>query len=292
MAIVEQRSYAERQRRTKLIMTTLLTVFLIYTFLPLYYLVVSSTKDNLTLFSTFGLWFASPFNLIENFRDLFTFQDGVFTRWLLNTGLYAITTAVGSAIICCASGYAFAKFLFPARNPLFAIILGSVMVPRTALVIPIFLLLSNIGLVDTPFAVILPSLVFPLGVYIARVFADQAVPDELLDAARIDGASEARIFARVALPMMQPAFITILVLSFVNTWNNYFLPLVVLSSPKWFPITVGLAAWFQQASAGSGGQALFTIVITGALVSVVPVAVVFLTLQRYWRGDLSVGGVK
>jgi multiple sugar transport system permease protein len=91
---------------------------------------------------------------------------------------------------------------------------------------------------------------------------------------------------------MQPAFVTILLLSFVVTWNNYFLPLVVLSSPKWFPVTVGLAVWFQQASAGSGGQALFTLVITGALVSVLPVVLLFVSLQRYWRGDLSVGAVK
>jgi multiple sugar transport system permease protein len=147
-------------------------------------------------------------------------------------------------------------------------------------------------LIDTPLAVILPSLVFPLGVYLARVYAEQAVPDELLDAARIDGSGEARIFARVALPIMQPAFVTILLLSFVVTWNNYFLPLVVLSSPKWFPVTVGLAVWFQQASAGSGGQALFTLVITGALVSVLPVVLLFVSLQRYWRGDLSVGAVK
>jgi multiple sugar transport system permease protein len=216
----------------------------------------------------------------------------VFSRWLFNTALYAISTAVGAAIICCAAGYAFAKFLFPGRQSLFAIILGSVMVPRTALVIPIFLLLSQIGLIDTPLAVILPSLVFPLGVYLARVYAEQAVPDELLDAARIDGSGEARIFARVALPIMQPAFVTILLLSFVVTWNNYFLPLVVLSSPKWFPVTVGLAVWFQQASAGSGGQALFTLVITGALVSVLPVVLLFVSLQRYWRGDLSVGAVK
>jgi multiple sugar transport system permease protein len=292
MARVEGRDHVARRRRTKRLTTALLALFLIYTFLPLYYLVVSSTKTNTTLFSSFGLWFAQPFSLLENLTDLFTFQQGVFSRWLANTALYSLTTAVGAAAICCAAGYAFAKFAFTARAPLFAVILGSVMVPRTALVIPIFLLLSNIGLVDTPFAVILPSLVFPLGVYIARVFAEQAVPDELLDAARIDGAGEGRIFLRVAAPMMQPAFVTILVLSFVNTWNNYFLPLVVLSTPKWFPITVGLAAWYQQASAGSGGQALFSIVITGALVSVVPVAIVFLTLQRYWRGDLSVGAVK
>jgi multiple sugar transport system permease protein len=292
MSIVKPRQHVARQRRTKLLTTGLLGLFLIYTFLPIFYLFVASTKDDRQLFSSFGLWFASPFHLFANLQSLFTFQHGVFSQWLFNTALYAVTTSVGSALICCAAGYAFAKFHFPARQALFGVILGSVMVPRTALVIPIFLLLSKINLVDTPLAVILPSLVFPLGVYLARVYAEQGVPDELLDAARIDGAGEARIFLRVALPIMQPAFVTVLLLSFVVTWNNYFLPLVVLSSPKYFPITVGLASWFQQASAGSGGQALFSLVVTGALVSVVPVAFVFVSLQRYWRGDLGEGAVK
>lgn len=292
MAIVAPVSHAARRRRMKLLTTGLLGIFLIYTFLPIFYLFVASTKDDRQLFSSFGLWFASPFHLVANVESLFAFQGGVFSRWLFNTALYAVSTSVGSALICCAGGYAFAKFLFPGRQALFGIILGSVMVPRTALVIPIFLLLSKINLVDTPLAVILPSLVFPLGVYLARTYAEQGVPDELLDAARIDGAGEMRIFFRIALPIMQPAFVTVLLLSFVVTWNNYFLPLVVLSSPKYFPITVGLASWFQQASAGSGGQALFSLVVTGALVSVVPVALVFVSLQRYWRGDLGDGAVK
>lgn len=292
MAIVTVRRHVARRRQMKLLTTGLLGVFLIYTFLPIFYLFVASTKDDSQLFSSFGLWFAPPFHLLSNLESLFNFQNGVFSRWLFNTALYSVTTSIGAALICCAAGYAFAKFAFPGRRALFGIILGSVMVPRTALVIPIFLLLSKINLVDTPLAVILPSLVFPLGVYLARVYAEQGVPDELLDAARIDGAGELRIFLRIALPIMQPAFVTVLLLSFVVTWNNYFLPLVVLSSPKYFPITVGLASWFQQASAGSGGQALFSLVVTGALVSVVPVALVFVSLQKYWRGDLGDGAVK
>jgi multiple sugar transport system permease protein len=166
------------------------------------------------------------------------------------------------------------------------------MVPRTALVIPVFLLLSNIGLVDTPLAVILPSLVFPLGVYLMRVYVEQSVPDDLLDAARIDGAGEIRIFASVVFRIIAPAFVTVLLLSFVQTWNNYFLPLVVLSTPRLFPLTVGLASWYQQASAGSGAQALFSLVMTGALVSIIPVTIAFLFLQRFWQDGLTTGGVK
>jgi multiple sugar transport system permease protein len=106
------------------------------------------------------------------------------------------------------------------------------MVPQTALVIPIYLLLSKIGLIDTPLAVILPSLVSPFGVYLMRVYAEQSVPDDLLNAARLDGAGELRIFWSVALHVLMPGFVTVLLLSFVATWNNYFLPLVVLSTPS------------------------------------------------------------
>ena len=279
-------------RGTRRLMTALLALFLIYTFLPLFYLIVSSTKDDTALFSSFGLWFADRVHLLTNLHELFTFQGGVFVSWLGNTALYAGASALGSALIASIAGYAFAKFAFPGRKGLFAVILGSTMVPRTALVIPVFLLLSNIGLVDTPLAVILPSLVFPLGVYLMRVYVEQSVPDELLDAARIDGAGEIRIFASVVFRIITPAFVTVLLLSFVQTWNNYFLPLVVLSTPRLFPLTVGLASWYQQASAGSGAQALFSLVMTGALVSIIPVTIAFLFLQRFWQDGLTTGGVK
>ena len=290
MAIV--RGSRVRLRGTRRLMTALLALFLIYTFLPLFYLIVSSTKDDTALFSSFGLWFADRVQLLTNLHELFTFQGGVFVSWLGNTALYAGASALGSALIASIAGYAFAKFVFPGRKGLFAVILGSTMVPRTALVIPVFLLLSNIGLVDTPLAVILPSLVFPLGVYLMRVYVEQSVSDELLDAARIDGAGEIRIFASVVFRIITPAFVTVLLLSFVQTWNNYFLPLVVLSTPRLFPLTVGLASWYQQASAGSGAQVLFSLVMTGALVSIIPVTIAFLFLQRFWQNGLTTGGVK
>ncbi len=166
------------------------------------------------------------------------------------------------------------------------------MVPATALAVPTYLLLSKIGLINTPLAVILPSLVSPFGVYLMRVYAEQAVPDDLLDAARVDGAGELRIFWSVALRILMPGFVTVLLLVFVGTWNNYFLPLLVLSNPSFYPLTVGLANWNQQASAGGGSQLLYTIVVTGSLVSIVPLIVGFLCLQRYWQSGLTFGSMK
>jgi multiple sugar transport system permease protein len=190
------------------------------------------------------------------------------------------------------AGYIFAKFRFPGRTVVFAIILGSIMVPGTALAIPLYLLLSKVGLINTPLAVILPSLVSPFGVYLMRIYAEQALPDEILDSARVDGAGEIRIFWSVALRILAPGFVTVLLFSFVGTWNNYFLPLLVLSKPDLYPLTVGLASWNAQASANGGAQVLYTLVVTGALVSIAPLIAAFLFLQRYWQSGLTFGSLK
>jgi multiple sugar transport system permease protein len=275
----------------RVLTTVLLAVFLVYSLLPIFYLVVSSTKDTTDLFTSFGLWFAS-LNLPENLRDTFARDDGVYWNWLWNTAYYSVCSSLGAAFISTLAGYAFAKYRFPGRIPVFAVILGSIMVPQTALVIPTYLLLSKIGLIDTPLAVVLPSLVSPFGVYLMRVYAEQSVPDDLLDAARVDGAGELRIFWSVAFRVLVPGFVTVLLLSFVATWNNYFLPLVVLSTPELYPLTIGLASWNDLAGAGGGAHSLYPLVITGALVAVVPIIFVFLFLQRYWQGGLTFGSLK
>jgi multiple sugar transport system permease protein len=272
--------------------TAFLLVVLVYFILPFFWLLVSTTKTNQDLFLTFGLWFAASFNFFNNLSDLFTHDGGVFLTWLWNTAYYATCSAVGASLIATIAGYTFAKFQFPGRTLLFTIILGSIMVPATALAIPTYLLLSKVGLINTPLAVILPSLTSPLGVYLMRIYAEQAVPDELLDAARVDGAGEIRIFWSVALRILVPGFITVLLFSFVATWNNYFLPLLVLSDPNYYPLTLGLASWNAQASANGGAQLLYTLVLTGSLVSILPLIVAFLFLQRYWQGGLTFGSVR
>ncbi len=293
MATITSRRGGPGERQlTRVITTALLAIFLVYSLLPLFYLVVSSTKNNDDLFTSFGLWFSSAFNLPANLREVFARDDGVYLNWLWNTTYYSISSAVGAAFVSTIAGYAFAKYRFPGRTPIFAVILGSIMVPQTALAIPTFLLLSKIGLIDTPLAVILPSLVSPFGVYLMRVYAEQSIPDDLLNAARVDGAGELRIFWSVALRVLMPGFVTVLLLSFVATWNNYFLPLVVLSTPELYPLTVGLASWNSLASAGGGAQPLYPLVITGALVSIVPIIVSFLFLQRFWQGGLTFGSLK
>jgi multiple sugar transport system permease protein len=273
------------------LLTLLLVVFLLYFLLPLFWIVISSTKSNDDLFSTFGLWFGR-FNLVANVRQVFSYDDHVYLSWLGNTAYYSVLSATGAALVSTLAGYAFAKYRFRGRSLLFAIVLGSIMVPQTALVIPTYLLLSRVGMINTPLAVILPSLVSPFAVYLMRVYSEQAVPDDLLDAARVDGASEVRIFWGIAFRILLPGFATVLLLAFVATWNNYFLPLVVLSDQNLYPVTVGLAQWNALASAGGGAQVVYSLVITGALIAILPVIAAFLILQRYWQGGLTVGSLK
>jgi multiple sugar transport system permease protein len=274
----------------------LLTVFVLicvgYFLLPLCWLVIAATKSNADLFSTFGLWFAD-FNLFENIKTVLTFQDGVFIYWAVNSAIYAVVSAAGASFLSTAAGYGFAKYNFPGKAALFAITLGAIMIPIAALTVPTYLLFARAGLTDTYLAIILPSLATPFGVFLMRVYAADAVDNALIEAARVDGVGELRIFFTVALRLLLPGSITVLLFSLVATWNNYFLPLIMLNSADKFPLTVGLALWQSTASAaGSGSQALFSIVITGSLLSIIPLVVAFLFLQRYWQSGLATGGVK
>lgn len=278
--------------RPNYVLTIAALAIVAYFLLPLWWLVVASTKSNAGLFSSFGLWFSSEFALIDNLRDVFTAQNGIFLIWIRNTVLYAGVSGLGAAILATMTGYAMAKLRFRGRDGMFAVVMGAIMIPMTALAIPTYLLFANVGLVNTPWAVILPSLVSPFGVYLMRVYAADSIPDSLLEAARVDGAGEFRIFWTVALRLLAPGFVTVLLFALVATWNNYFLPLIMLNSSHWYPLTVGLAQWQSAAQGGSGSQALFSMVITGSLVSIIPLVVAFLFLQRYWQSGLTAGGVK
>ncbi|MGW3109227.1 carbohydrate ABC transporter permease [Streptomyces sp. NPDC001100] len=275
-------------------LTIAMLAVLAYFLLPLLWLLVASTKSTQDLFNTFGLWFSHAPQLLANIRATFTQDDGVFVHWLLNTVMYAGVSSIGAALLAAAGGYGFAKFRFRGDRVAFNLVVGAVMVPATALAIPTYLLFAKAGLVNTPWAVILPSLVNPFGLYLMRVYAEDAVPDSILEAARIDGAGEARIFFRIVLRLLGPGLVTVLLFTLVATWNNYFLPLIMLNNPNLYPVTVGLSSWAAQAQNGGAGSSsdMLALVVTGSLISIVPLVVAFLMLQRYWQSGLASGGVK
>jgi multiple sugar transport system permease protein len=258
---------------------TFLVVCAIYFLVPFFWLFASATKNGEDLVTTYGLWFAPHFNLFANLQFLFTYNQSIFVRWLLNTLIYAGIGSVVATVLASMAGYALAKYSFAGRSFVFSIVLGSVLVPATTLALPLYLMMSAVGLTNTYWSVLLPGFVGPFGVYLSRIYAAASVPDELLEAARLDGAGEFRIFATIATPLMMPAQVTVLLFQFVAIWNNYFLPLVMLSNEKLFPITVGLTVdRFLD--------------IPGALVSAIPLLIGCVFLQRFWRAGLGTGSVK
>jgi multiple sugar transport system permease protein len=285
------------RRRTSPSLTVVMWLMLVYTLLPLLFLIISATKDEDSLLTTFGLSFGHGFSLFTNIKDVFTVQNGIYLRWFENTVLYAVVGAGGASIIATAGGYALAKYRFQGRRLMFAIVLGAISVPGTALAVPTYLLFAKFDLVNTIWAVIIPALSSPFGLYLMLVYTLGAVPDELLEAARIDGAGEFRTFRTfrtISMRLLAPGFVTVLLFAVVATWNNYFLPLIVLNTPKLYPLTVGIAQWNQDATGfnGDASASFYPLVITGSLLAIIPLIACFLFLQRFWQSGLAAGSVK
>ncbi|MFE4469816.1 carbohydrate ABC transporter permease [Leifsonia sp. NPDC056824] len=285
------KSYNRETRRSTLL-TVLLWICALYFVLPIVWLFIASTKSNGDLFTTFGFAFGHTFELFTNIGAVFTAQNGIYVHWAINTLVYALVSAVGASLLATMAGYAFAKYRFPGAILMFSVVLGAIMIPLTALALPTYLMFSQLGITNTPAAVIVPSLVSPFGVFLMRVYAADAIPDSMIEAGRVDGAGEFRIFWQVGLRLLAPGIVTVFLFALVGTWNNYFLPLIMLNSSQLYPLTVGLAQQQATSAAGGGSQALFSVVITGSLVSIIPLVIAFLFLQRYWTTGLASGSVK
>ncbi|GGN24067.1 multiple sugar transport system permease protein [Actinoplanes campanulatus] len=282
---------ARQPRRRSAVLTVVTGVMLVYAILPLAWLFISATKTQEDLLGTFGLWFGGEFALFDNIADTFTYQDGIFGRWVLNTVIYVVVGAGGATLLAALAGYGLAKFDFRGRRAVFAVVLGGIAVPPTALAVPTFLLFAKMGLTDTPWAVIIPSLVSPFGLYLMWTYSTEAVPNEILESARCDGAGEFRIFFKLALPLLAPGLVTVLLFNLVAAWNNFFMPLIMLKNADLYPLTLGLYSWNRQANT-VGGDVVFDLVITGSLLTIIPLTVAFLMLQRYWQSGLAAGSVK
>lgn len=277
-------------RGTVTLLTVLCALFSVFTLVPIAWILVNSTKTQGNILNSFGFWFASPFEFFRNFGFLFqnVAGDGVYFQWFLNTLLYAAVGGVGATAVSTLAGYGFARFQFRGVKALFAFVVAALLVPLTAITYPLYLVYAKAGLINSIWGMIFPSLVTPVGVYLMRTFVNSYVPRELIDAARVDGAGELKIFFRVALPLMVPGFMTVLLISVVGVWNNYFLPFIIFSKNNLFPLTVGLGVWATR-SQNSGGRAIYPQIVMGGLVTIIPLILVFLVIQRRWRGGLLLG---
>ena len=276
-----------RKRRTSIVPTGVLVLGIVYALLPIIWVLIASTKTTTQLDSYAA--FRPGNSLWANFQTLNAYQGGVFWTWMLNTALYAGGGAILSAIVSALAGYGFSKYRFRAKGFLFTMILVGMLVPAVVLAIPQYLLVAKIGLADTYWAVLIPSIISPYGIYLARLYAGASVPDEILEAARMDGSSEWRTFLRIGIPMMSPGLVTIFLFQFVAIWNNFLLPWLMLSSENKYPLTVGL---FTLLDAGTSQPALYSLVLIGAVLSILPLILLFFLLQRFWRVDLGAGSVK
>ena len=273
--------------RPSYISTIVLLVGALYCLLPVIWVLIASSKDRAELFSTNT--FMPGLHLWDNIVALTQFSGGVYWVWMLNTALYAGLGGLLSAAVSAISGYALAKYQFRGKATIFTILLAGVLVPGVILAIPQYFLFAQFNLTNTYWAVLLPQIISPYGIYLARIYAGASVPNEIIEAARTDGAGDFYIFQRIAIPMMVPGLVTVFLFQFVGIWNNFMLPYIMLGDNKLFPLTVGLNSLLNQ---GASAPALYTLVITGSLLSIIPLIALFLTLQRYWRVDLGAGAVK
>jgi multiple sugar transport system permease protein len=267
--------------------TGILLIGALYCLLPLVWVVMASTKNGAELFSTNT--FIPSAHLWDNIVALTQYRSGLFWLWMLNTALYAGAGALLSVAVSAVSGFALAKYVFRGKNAIFTVLLAGVLVPGVILAIPQYLLFAQLGVTNTYWSVLLPQIISPYGIYLARIYAAASVPTDIIEAARTDGAGDFMIFRRIAIPMMAPGLVTVFLFQFVGIWNNFMLPYIMLGDDKLFPLTVGLSSLLNQ---GSTVPALYTLVITGALLSIIPLVALFLVLQRYWKVDLAAGAVK
>lgn len=270
----------------KVITTIVLIGALIYFLMPVVWVIFSSTKSNPQLSSTFGYWFPENLNIEENYSKLMSWTQGMFWIWVRNSLFYSVVAGTIGTLISVSCGYALAKFRFAGKKVVMGTIMVGMLIPIALITVPLYIVFHSIGLVDTIWAIIIPSWVSPFGVFLGWVYAESSVPTELIEAARIDGASEPRIFFTMVLRLLGPAMVTIFLFIFVQTWNNFLLPLMMVSSSEIKPVTLGLYGMMSYYAPEKGA------VMMGALFGVIPLIVLFLALQKYWRSGLAAGSVK
>ncbi|MEU6674715.1 carbohydrate ABC transporter permease [Streptomyces sp. NPDC046853] len=270
------------------VVNTVVGIAVLYTLLPVLWLVLAASKNRDALFSS-NFFTLTDFSFVQNLRDLFAMDGGLYGRWYTNSLLYAVLGAAISALVSVACGYAFDKYRFAHKEKVFGLVLAAVMVPQTVLALPLYLMASATGLVDTFWAVFIPVLFNPFGVYLGRIFSQGYVPDEVLEAARMDGAGELTTYLRVSLRMLGPGLVTVFLFQLTAIWNNFFLPMVMLSDEKLYPVSLGLYTWNSSATVS---PEYYPVVIMGSLLAVLPLILAFMLLQRFWKSGLTAGSVK
>jgi multiple sugar transport system permease protein len=296
LAVRRRRTLTPGQWIGRALVTIILLVFAAFFILPIIWLLLAPSKSNTQLLLESPFSFGSFDQLVANWNELFAFGSGVFATWIGNSAYYSFAALAITLLVSIPAGYALAFIEFTGRRLLLVTTLIVMLIPNTALVLPIFLELSAARLIGNPLAVILPFSFFPFGVYLTYIYFSTAVSRDLLNAARIDGAGELRVFAQVAMPLATPVIALVGFFSFVANWNNYFLPFLVVGGDK-IPVQVGLANLlanvpaFNPTTASSIVIQLPTLALA-TLLSVAPILLIFLFAQRFLVEGMTAGGTK
>jgi len=270
--------------------------FVLFFIVPIVWLLLASTKSARDLIENPPFSLGSLGSLAANFQSLVDFQNGALLSWLGNSTLYSVGALILTLLVSIPAGYALALIEFKGRRPLLMITLVVMLIPNTALVLPIFLELSAVHLIGNALAVILPFSFFPFGVYLTYIYFSTSIPADLLAAARIDGASEFRVFRQIALPLATPVVALVGFFNFVQNWNNYFLPFLMVPG-RGSPVQVGLAELlstvpaFNPTAIGVVSIQLPALALA-TVISIAPVLIIFLFSQRFLVEGMTAGGTK
>ena len=260
------------------IVLALLAVFFIF---PLYWILTGSLKDAITITARTPQWFPLEPTL-DNYVRLFK-QPAI--QWLLNTIIIAVAAMALTCITAALAGYALAKKRFWGQTVLFSLLVCAMALPKQVIVIPLLQEMSALGLNNNLLAVILPTVGWPFGIFLMKQFSE-TIPTEMLEAARIDGASEVRTFVSIVFPMVKPGVGALAIFTFVNPWNDYFLPLIMLQRREVLPISTGIARLQGEVSSDFG------LIMAGAALAAIPIVAVFLMFQKYFTQGITMGAVK
>jgi multiple sugar transport system permease protein len=274
---------ATRRRRASILVNGVLAVGLMLVVMPFVWMLLSSFKDVEELAARPPTWLPSR-PTTANYQSLLEQLD--FARYFTNSAVVAGLVTVANLVFCSMLGYALAKLRFPGRRALFGLVMGTLLVPSAVTLVPMFVLMSRLNLVNSFPALILPFAAGPFGVFLMRQFMRQ-IPDELLDAGRVDGAGEFYLFWRVAMPLCGPALATLGILTFLASWNNFIWPLVVTTDQEMFTLPVALANFATDPNHPEPG-----VLMAGSAVLVLPVLAVFLVLQRFFTRGIAMTGLK
>jgi multiple sugar transport system permease protein len=272
-----------RPDRAGMWISLVLVIGLLIMVVPFIWMLLGSFKPTAELRQVPPTWWPLQ-GTFENFTDLFSRQN--FGRFFFNSGVVATAVTLGNLLFCSMLGYALAKLEFPGKRILFVLVLGTLMVPSVVTFMPLFIVVSNLGLANTHAGLILPFLAGAFGVFLMRQFI-MGIPDELLDAARVDGAGEYYIFWRIILPLCGAPLATLAILTFLSSWNSFLWPLVAALTEDMYtlPVAVALFSTGQQ-------ESNLGIQLAGAVIVVVPVLIVFILLQRYFTQGIAMTGIK